>query len=103
MDTHNNAYLTPRGREDMVRAVVDKGLSKAQAARQFNTSWKTVDKWVTRFRALGVDGLRDRSSRPHSAPARVAATAMASATSGASRPRPQARPRRRATGRGGPL
>ena len=30
----------------MVRAVVDKGLSKAQAARRFNTSWKTVDKWV---------------------------------------------------------
>ena len=34
------------GREEMVRAVVDRGLSKAEAARQFNTSWKTVDKWV---------------------------------------------------------
>jgi len=56
MDTHKNAWLTPRGREEMVRAVVDKGLSKAQAARQFNTTWKTVDKWVTRFRALGADG-----------------------------------------------
>ena len=55
----------------MVRAVVDKGLSKAQAARQFNTTWKTVDKWVTRFRALGVEGLRDRSSRPHSSPSQT--------------------------------
>src|SRR5262245_27875406 len=71
MDTHNNARLTPRGREDMVRAVVDRGLSKAEAARQFNASWKTVDKWVNRFRTLGVEGLRDRSSRPHSLPSQT--------------------------------
>jgi transposase InsO family protein len=64
MDTHKNARLTPKGREEMVRAVVDYGLSKAAAARQFNTTAKTVAKWVERFRALGVDGLRDRSSRP---------------------------------------
>jgi len=48
----------------MVRAVVDYGLSKAAAVRQFNTTAQTVAKWVERFRALGVDGLRDRSSRP---------------------------------------
>lgn len=71
MDTHNNARLTPRGREDMVRAVVDSGLAKAEAARQFNTTWKTVDKWVERFRQEGVDGLRDRSSRPHSLPSQT--------------------------------
>src|SRR5262245_37862746 len=71
MDTHNNARLTPRGREDMVRAIVDRGLSKAQAARQFNTTWKTVDKWVARFRQHGVEGLRDRSSRPHSLPSQT--------------------------------
>jgi transposase-like protein len=64
MDTHKNARLTPKGREEMVRAVVDYGLSKAAAARQFNTTAKTVAKWVERFRALGIDGLRDRSSRP---------------------------------------
>jgi transposase InsO family protein len=71
MDTHYNARLTPRGRADMVRAVVDRGLSKAEAARQFNTSWKTVDKWVDRFRALGLEGLRDRSSRPHASPSQT--------------------------------
>ena len=38
MDTHKNARLTPKGREQMVRAVVDGGLSKAAAARQFNTT-----------------------------------------------------------------
>jgi hypothetical protein len=47
-----------------VRAVVDFGLSKAAAARRFNTTPKTVAKWVGRLRALGVEGLRDRSSRP---------------------------------------
>ncbi len=40
------------------------GLSKAAAARQFNTTPKTVAKWVKRFRAEGLDGLLDRSSKP---------------------------------------
>jgi transposase InsO family protein len=68
MDTHKNARLTPKGREEMVRAVVDYGLTEAAAARQFNTTPKTVAKWVKRFRAEGVDGLQDRSSRPLSSP-----------------------------------
>jgi transposase InsO family protein len=71
MDTHKNACLTPKGREEMVRAVVDYGLSKAAAARRFNTTPKTVAKWVGRFRALGVEGLRDRSSRPLSSPSQT--------------------------------
>jgi len=41
MDTHKNASLTPKGREMMVRAVVDFGLSKGAAARQFHTTPKT--------------------------------------------------------------
>jgi transposase InsO family protein len=81
MDTHKNAPMTPKGREAMVRFVVDGGLSKAAAARQFNTTPKTVAKWVARFRAEGVDGLRDRSSRPHSLPSQTApATSAAIAT-----------------------
>ena len=68
MDTHKNAPLTPKGREMMVRAVVDEGLSKAAAARRFNTTPKTVGKWIERFEAEGVEGLRDRSSRPLSSP-----------------------------------
>ena len=72
MDTHKNARLTPKGREAMVRAVVDGGLSKAEAARRYNTTPKTVAKWVERFRRQGVEGLRDRSSRPLSSPSQTA-------------------------------
>jgi transposase InsO family protein len=68
MDTHKNAFLTPRGREAMARSVTEGGLSKAAAARQFHTTPKTVAKWVERFRAEGVAGLQDRSSRPLSSP-----------------------------------
>lgn len=55
----------------MVRAVVNGGMSKAAAARQFNTTPKTVSKWVRRFQVEGVDGLRDRSSRPLSSPGQI--------------------------------
>lgn len=72
MDTHKNARLTPKGREAMVRSVVDCGMSQAVAARQFNTTPKTVAKWVRRFREEGADGLRDRSSRPLSSPGQTA-------------------------------
>ena len=68
MDTHKNAFLTPRGREAMARSVMEGGLSKAAAARQFHTTPKTIAKWVERFRTEGVVGLQDRSSRPLSSP-----------------------------------
>ena len=77
MDTHKNASLTPKGREAMVRSVVGGGLSKAAAAHRFNTTAKIVAKWVKRFRAEGVNGLRDRSSRPHSLPGKTAAATCA--------------------------
>jgi len=49
MNIHKNAHLVPKGREDMVRTVVDCGLSHAAAARWFNTTTpKTVAKWVNR-------------------------------------------------------
>jgi len=56
----------------MVRSVIEGGLNKAAAARQFNTTAKTVAKWINRFRAEGTDGLRDRSSRPYSLPSQTA-------------------------------
>ncbi|WP_244608932.1 leucine zipper domain-containing protein [Bradyrhizobium sp. SUTN9-2] len=73
MDTHKNAPLTPKGREAMVRSATEGGLTKAAAALQFNVSAKTVAKWVKRFREEGVDGLRDRSSRPLSSPSQTRA------------------------------
>src|SRR5579871_6896023 len=77
MDVHKNAPLTPKGREAMVRSVIEGGLTKAAAALQFNVTAKTVAKWVERFRADGMDGLRDRSSRPHSSPNQTPAAACA--------------------------
>jgi transposase-like protein len=71
MDTYNNASLAPRGREAMARGVVEGGLSKAAAARRFNTTPKTVGEWVARFRAEGPAGLMDRSCRPHSSPSQT--------------------------------
>jgi len=77
MDVHENARLTPKGREEMVRAIVESGLSKAATARRFNTTAKTVAKWVDRFRRDGIEGLRDRSSRPHSSPSQTPQAACA--------------------------
>src|ERR1700744_2052807 len=77
MDTHKNAPLTPKGREAMGNSVVKGGLSHAAAARQFNVTTKTVAQWVKRSRAEGVDGLRDRSSRPHSLPGQTPAATCA--------------------------
>ena len=71
MNVHKNAPLTPKGREAMVRSVVEGGLSQADAAFQFNTTPKTVAKWGKRFSAEGVAGLRDRSSRPRSLPSQT--------------------------------
>ena len=65
MNTHNNARLTPKGREEMVRAVVDHSLSKAAAARRFNTTSKTVAKWVDRFNAQGLEGRERNAARVH--------------------------------------
>jgi transposase InsO family protein len=71
MNVHKNARLTPKGREDLVRAVVDDRLTSAEAARRFRTTSKTVAKWAGRFRAQGVEGLRDRSSAPLSSPSQT--------------------------------
>jgi hypothetical protein len=40
----------------------------SRSACGFHTTPKTVAKWVARFHAEGVEGLRDRSSRPFSSP-----------------------------------
>ena len=64
MDYHQNARLTQFSREQMCRKVVVDGLKLKLAAASFNVSEKTAAKWVRRYRAMGVAGLVDRSSRP---------------------------------------
>ena len=65
MDVHKNAGLTPRGRAELVRRVLQEGQSRCGVAAALGVSVKTVRKWLARFRAEGAAGLADRSSRPH--------------------------------------
>jgi transposase InsO family protein len=74
MDIHKNARLSFRSREDLARFVVEQGGTRKAAAAAFRVSAKTVAKWVARFRQTGIDGLLDRSSRPHRSPRRLSET-----------------------------
>ena len=65
MDVHKNAPLTPVGREFMVRRVVEGGQTPEAVSEAVGVCPRTVRKWAERFRAEGVAGLQDRSSRPH--------------------------------------
>ena len=64
MNIHENARLTPRGRELLVRQIVS-GQTVEAAARAAGVCPRTARKWGVRFLAEGVAGLQDRSSRPH--------------------------------------
>lgn len=64
MNIHKNAKLTPHGRERMVRMMLS-GQTPDAAARAAGVCPRTARKWLARYRAEGVDGLQDRSSRPH--------------------------------------
>jgi transposase InsO family protein len=64
VDVHKNARLTPKGRGEVVRRVLA-GERVSLVAAAFSTTPKTVSKWVERFLKEGLEGLRDRSSRPH--------------------------------------
>jgi transposase InsO family protein len=55
----------------MVGCVLEMGWSVESTADRFQVDAKTVRKWVARFRAEGVEGLEDRSSRPLRSPNRT--------------------------------
>ena len=64
MNVHKNARLTPRGREWIV-SQVESGQTPKAVSLAAGVCPRTVRKWVARFRAEGLAGLQDRSSRPH--------------------------------------
>ena len=68
---HANAALTPRQRLRLARLVVEEHWKVAHAARFFGVAWKTADRWAERYRTQGKAGMVDRSSRPHSSPAKT--------------------------------
>ena len=63
MNVHKNARLTPRGRERIVELDAS-GLTPQAIAQAVGVSPRTVRKWIERYKAEGIAGLQDRSSRP---------------------------------------
>jgi transposase InsO family protein len=55
----------------LTRLVVDDGWTRSQAAKMFMVSPRTAAKWADRYRAEGVSGMADRSSRPRTSPGKT--------------------------------
>jgi len=64
MNIHQNARLTPRGREHIARQL-ESGQTPEAAAQAAGVCPRTARKWHDRYRREGLAGLQDRSSRPH--------------------------------------
>ncbi len=65
MNTHRKAKLTPLSRAEMIKRIVDLHQPFALVAAGFGISVRCAYKLLARFRAAGLAGLHDRSSRPH--------------------------------------
>ena len=50
----------------IVLSVVQQHLTKAEAARRYEVSWRWVHTLVTRYQACGWEAVEPRSRRPHS-------------------------------------
>ena len=69
--SHGNAALTPRARLRLAKLIVEDRWPAGPAAKMFMVSPVTARKWAARYRAEGVAGMVDRSSRPHSMPTKT--------------------------------
>ena len=67
--SHANAALTLRARLRVAQLVVDQGVPIAEVAARFQCSWPTVKRWADRYAA--GEPMSDRSSRPHTMPAKT--------------------------------
>lgn len=74
---HRKAKLTVFGRRLLVDRIELEGWPVAHAAAMTGVSRQTATKWVRRYRAEGLAGLEDRSSRPHRSPRRLASEQVA--------------------------
>lgn len=68
---HAKAKLTVPGRLLLIHRVNDEHWPVATAAEAQGISRATAYKWLRRWRTEGLDGLADRSSRPHRMPTRT--------------------------------
>jgi transposase len=77
MSLHGNAKLGLAGRHALVSAI-ESGMPLQAAAAAFSVSPATAHRWWHRWREAGIEArrtwscLRDRSSRPHRSPGRLA-------------------------------
>ena len=69
---HRRAKLTVFGRRLLVERIEQEGWPIAHAAAMTGVSRQTATKWVRRYRAEGLVGLEDRSSRPNRSPRALA-------------------------------
>jgi transposase InsO family protein len=67
MNVHQNARLTVSCRVLLVERILS-GRPQGQVAAELGVSVRTAHKWLKRYQDLGVEGLKDRSSRPHCSP-----------------------------------
>lgn len=69
--SHSNARLTLHGRALLVDRVINDQRPISHVAKELGISRQCAHRWVARFRAEGLPGLSDRSSRPHTSPSRT--------------------------------
>ena len=67
--SHANAALTVRHRLKVAQLVVEQGVPISEVAARYQCSWPTVKRWATRYAA--GEPMTDRSSRPHTMPAKT--------------------------------
>lgn len=84
--SHGSARTTFHGRLLIVQRH-QAGWPQAHIARAMGISRKCVKTWIDRYAAHGQDGLRDRSSRPHSSPTRTSPEREAAVLAARSRQR----------------
>lgn len=68
MKIHANARTCPHCRALIVSRVIEETERPTAVAKLFRVSVPTVNKWVKRFRREGLEGLEDRTFRPHRIP-----------------------------------
>ena len=74
--SHANAVLTPRTRLRLARLVVEDRWTYSAAAKMFMVAPRTARKWAERYRAEGLDGMADRSSRPRTSPSKTSSAVV---------------------------
>jgi transposase InsO family protein len=73
MKLHGNARTCPNSRGLLIERVIEQRWSVKDAAVAAGISERTVYRWLARWRESGVEGLRDRSSRPLRSPSQLSA------------------------------